>query len=82
MLDEKRFSRNTGWWLVVGILVLSVLWCAAGARAGAQDNPQPTPEISATWWLPTPTPEINRPMPLGVCKLAPGCSLLPLVRTP
>ena len=42
MLDEKRVSRKTCWWLVVGILVLSVLWCASGVRAGAQDDPTPT----------------------------------------
>lgn len=60
MLDEKRVSRKTGWWLVVGILVLSVLWCAAGARAGAQDDPLPTPEISATWCWPPPTPQPQR----------------------
>ncbi len=83
MLDEKRVSRKTGWWLVVSILILSVLWCASGVRAGAQDDPPPvTPEISATWWVPTPTPVIVRPMPLGPCRIAPGCVLLPLVVVP
>lgn len=76
MLDEKRVSRKTGWWLVVGIIVLSVLWCASGVRAGAQDNPPETPQISATWWVPTPTPVIVRPFPLGPCRIAPGCALL------
>jgi len=85
MLDEKRVSRKTGWLLVIGIIVLSILWSVYGGTVGAQADPPPvTPEISATWWwaTPTPTPVVVRPIPLSPCKISPGCALLPIVRTP
>jgi len=89
MLDEKRVSRKTGWWLVVSIIVLSVLWCASGVRAGAQDNPPPmTPEISATWWVPTPTALIApSPLPTTRPLIVPcppwrSCAWLPIGMTP
>lgn len=63
----------------IALVYLSIL---LPLEAGAQDNPPETPQISATWWVPTPTPVIVRPMPLGPCKIAPGCALLPIVVTP
>lgn len=69
---------------VIALVYLSIL---LPLEVGAQDNPPPlTPEISATWWVPTPTPMptpvIVRPMPLGPCRISPGCALLPIVRAP
>ncbi len=86
---------------IIALVYLSILW---PLTAGAQEVPPETPQISATWWVPTdtpeppatptvtrrptptpsmtPTPVIVRPFPLGPCKLAPGCVLLPLVVTP
>ena len=73
-----------------------VFWLAIDARA--QDDPicvpdQPCigPAVTAVAtptatpvMAPSPvaTPVIIRPFPLGPCKLAPGCALLPLVVTP
>lgn len=99
MLDEKRVSRQVGWWLVVGIIILSVLWCAYGASVRADDDPiicvdgepcigpavtaQATPTATPVM-APSPAslPVITRPFPLGPCKIAPGCVLLPIARTP
>lgn len=77
---------------VIALVYLSILW---PLNAGAQEVPPETPQISATWWVPTltpfvptetpsatPTPVIVRPLPLGPCKLALGCVLLPIVRVP
>jgi len=66
---------------VTMLLYLCIWW---PLTVGAQDDPLPTPEISATWWwaTPTPTPVIVRPFPLGPCKISPGCALLPIVVTP
>lgn len=83
MLDEKRVSRKTGWLLVIGIIVLSILWSVYGGTVGAQADPPPvTPEISATWWVPTPSPlPTTRPL-IVPCPPLMSCAWLPLVVTP
>jgi len=52
--------------------------CIAPA-ATAVNTPTATPVMAPS---PEATPVIVRPFPLGPCKLAPGCALLPLVVTP
>lgn len=52
--------------------------CIAPA-ATAVNTPTATPVMAPS---PEATPIIGRPIQLGVCKIAPGCVLLPLVVTP
>ncbi len=63
----------------IALVYLCILW---PLEAGAQDNPLPTPEISATWWVPTPTPlPTTRPL-IVPCPPLMSCAWLPLVVTP
>ena len=50
-----------------------------GPAVTAVNTPTATPVTAPS---PEATPVIIRPFPLGPCKLAPGCALLPLVVTP
>jgi hypothetical protein len=74
-IDEKRVSRKTGWWLVVGIIVLSVLWCASGVRADAQSGPTPTPTATPVV-VPSPLPT-TRPL-IVPCPPWRSCAWLPI----
>ena len=64
----------------IALVYLSILW---PLEVGAQDNPPPaTPEISATWWVPTPTP-IPSPLPTTRPLIVPcppwrSCAWLPI----
>ena len=79
MKPSEKQNVSFGIIILALIVLLFVRWNSAGAQT---DPPPVTPEISATWWVPTPTPVIVRPMPLGPCRISPGCALLPLVVTP
>lgn len=85
--SEKQNASMIGVLLLLAILLLF----HEANNVGAQDNPPETPQISATW-LPTetPTPQLAppplpsetpsiRPTPIGVCRIAPGCALMPVV---
>jgi len=57
----KRYNLATIAFAVVVLLFL-LFWLPLEGAAKAQEVP-PTPEISATWWLPTPTPVVISPLP-------------------
>lgn len=96
MYTRKTDLSTYLWFIAAVALLVAIVMVATVARA--QDDPicvpnEPCigPAVTAVAtptatpvMAPSPvaTPVIVRPFPLGPCKLAPGCALLPLVVTP
>lgn len=71
----KRYNLATIAFAVVVLLFLLFWLPLEATEAKAQEVP-PTPEISATWWVPTPTPVVISPV--AWCSVGP-CVWLPVV---
>lgn len=79
MKPSEKQNVSFGIIILAMIVLLFVSWNSAGAQA---DPPPVTPEISATWWVPTPSPlPTTRPL-IVPCPPWMSCAWLPLVVTP
>ena len=94
MKPSEKQNVSFGIIILALIVLLFVSWNSAGAQDDpicvpgepciapaitAIATPTATPVVAPS---PEATPVIVRPMPLGPCRIAPGCVLLPIVRAP